>query len=88
MRASAVVAIALAGCALPPPATEPGAKPSYNRRELESRPGVFTGEDGVWTIYRSDAPAPPPPPPRPTTLSCERGHVCDPPPEADESPAR
>ena len=78
-------AIALASCALPPPAAEPGAKPSYNRRELEPRPGVVTGKDGVWTIYRSDAPPPPPPPPRPTTLSCERGYACDPPLEDERA---
>lgn len=59
-------------------------KPSYNRRELESRPGLLTGSDGVWTIYRSDGPPPPPappPPPRKTTLSCQPGHECDPPVE-------
>jgi hypothetical protein len=73
----------LFGCAssTPAPKSERPEKRSYNRRELESRPGLFTGKDGVWTIYRSDGPPPPPPPPRPTTLSCERGQVCDPPPE-------
>lgn len=82
--AAAAAALALLGaCAARAPAPkEPGEKMSYNRRELESRPGLLSGKDGVWTIYRSDGPpppAPPPPPPRPTTLSCERGHVCDPP---------
>jgi len=84
MRAALAALAALAGCAIPPPATERGEKVSYNRRELPPAQGVFTGKDGVWTIYRSDGPAPPPPPPRPTTLSCERGQVCDPPPEDAE----
>ena len=49
------------------------------RRELESRPGLLTGRDGVWTIYRSDAPAPDPPseeaPKRePTVLLPRDGH--------------
>lgn len=85
MRAPAAAAAAalalLAGCAGPAPAAKhrDAGKISYNRRELESRPGLLSGKDGVWTIYRSDGPPPPPPPPRPTTLSCERGHVCDPP---------
>jgi hypothetical protein len=84
MRALGAAALALlGGCAAstptPAPVGEPAAKPGYNRRELESRPGLFTGKDGVWTIYRSDGPPPPPPPPRPTTLACERGHACDPP---------
>jgi hypothetical protein len=85
MRAlTAATALALlGGCVAPsahPPKAEREGKVGYNRRELESRPGVFTGSDGVWTIYRSDAerPAPgPPPPPKRTTLSCERGHDCD-----------
>ena len=84
--AAALAGLLLAGCvapsAAPPPKAGPDGKVSYNRRELESRPGVFTGRDGVWTIYRSDADAPPPgppPPPKRTTLSCERGHECDPP---------
>jgi hypothetical protein len=86
MRAPATgtaLALLLGGCAAPVPAPqdERGGKISYNRRELESRPGVFTGRDGVWTIYRSDGAPPPPPPARPTTLSCERGQVCEPPVE-------
>ncbi len=34
---------------------------SYNRRDLPPEPGLFTGPDGVWTVYRSGtdrAPAP------------------------------
>jgi hypothetical protein len=90
LLALAAAGLLLAGCAMPAPAPPPKAGPegkaSYNRRELESRPGVFTGRDGVWTIYRSDADRPPPEPPAPpkrTTLSCERGHVCDEPPDAE-----
>lgn len=83
MRAlAAATALALlAGCATRASAPEADAaeKPGYNRRELESRPGLFTGKDGVWTIYRSDGPPPSPPPAEPTTLACERGQVCDPP---------
>jgi hypothetical protein len=78
MRRLAVAAIApilLWGCASPAPAPEAGAadKTSYNRRELEPRPGLFTGRDGVWTIYRNDqAPAPAEaPPPRPRTILLE-----------------
>ena len=94
LAATLALALLALGCARPDPAprSEPPEKTSYNRRELESRPGVFTGKplgsggsegrtgkDGVWTIHRSDEPPLPPPPKRPTTLSCERGHVCDPP---------
>lgn len=81
LAATLAPALLALGCARPDPAprSEPPEKTSYNRRELESRPGVFTGKDGVWTIHRSDEPPLPPPPKRPTTLSCERGHVCDPP---------
>jgi len=89
LAAAAALAL-LGGCAAGAgPAAEPreeAGKISYNRRELESRPGLFTGKDGVWTIYRSDGPPPPPPPPQPprkTTLSCERGQQCDPAPEGD-----
>jgi hypothetical protein len=89
LPAATALGLLLGGCVAPsahPPKAEREGKISYNRRELESRPGVFTGRDGVWTIYRSDAdrPAPAPPaPPKRTTLSCERGHVCDPAPGAE-----
>jgi hypothetical protein len=84
LAAALACALLLAGCAgrAPAPASEGEEKVSYNRRELESRPGLLTGRDGTWTIYRSDGPPPPPPPRPPTTLSCERGQVCDPPAEA------
>lgn len=86
-------ALLLGGCVAPaahPPKSEREGKISYNRRELESRPGVFTGPDGVWTIYPNDAdrPAPAPAPPKRTTLSCERGQTCDPPAGETEEPER
>lgn len=86
LAATTALALALGGCAggAQPKPAEKGEKVSYNRRELPPAQGLFTGKDGVWTIYRSDGPPPPPPPPKPTTLSCERGQVCDPPPEDAE----
>ena len=86
-----VAALATVACALPPPAS-PAAdeKPGYNRRELEPRPGLFTGPDGEWTVYRNGSPKPAPkpsaeaaPPPVRETLLCARGQVCDPPLEAE-----
>jgi hypothetical protein len=70
--AIAAAALALAGCAQRPETSgDTGKKTSYNRRELPESPGLFTGRDGSWTIYRSDGPPPPPeppPPPRRTIL--------------------
>jgi hypothetical protein len=77
---------------------EPVEKPaSYNRRELPPSPGLFTGPDGTWTLYRNDgkrvAPAPAPPseaaePARPKKreiLLCGRGQDdCQQPEEAGE----
>ncbi len=85
-RAARLAAIAtwlalLAACAEPSPTAEadnPRAKrkPSYNRREIEEpSPGVFTGKDGAWTVYRSDRPPPEPPP------TCEGDQACEPAPE-------
>jgi hypothetical protein len=74
-------ALLLGGCTSRPARHDRSGEVSYNRRELPPSPGLFTGEDGVWTVYRNDvvrAPEPPPPRRR-TTLSCEEGHVCDPP---------
>lgn len=94
MRAlTAVLAAALlGGCIAPrahPPRSESAEKVSYNRRELPPEPGLFSGPDGSFTIYRNEAEKrrsradqPPPPPKQPTTLSCEPGYVCDPPPSA------
>jgi hypothetical protein len=68
MRRVATVATALAllaGCALPPPAEDPEKqrKAGYNRREIMGpRPGVFTGEDGAWTVKRRDGDSPTPEP--------------------------
>jgi hypothetical protein len=101
MRAPAVacaLALALAGCAGSTP--EPVEKPaSYNRRELPPAPGLFTGPDGTWTLYRNDgaraAPAPAPeaaaPEPAPAQpkrreiLMCGRGEKdCAQPEESSE----
>jgi hypothetical protein len=50
-----VLAVVLAGCAgvhAPKSTDEPD---GYNRRELPSSPGLLTGPDGSWTVYRNDA---------------------------------
>ena len=80
--ALAVAAALLAGgCTSRPARHDRSDEISYNRRELPPSPGLFTGEDGSWTAYRNDVVrAPEPPPPRrKSTLSCQEGHVCDPP---------
>jgi hypothetical protein len=47
------IAVSLAGCAAQAPRNERGEKVSYNYREvLPGSPGVFTGPDGVWEVYR------------------------------------
>ena len=78
MRALALaLALGLAGCAASTP--EPIERPaSYNRRELPpDEPGLLTGPDGTWTVYRNDvdraAAAPPP--------------AAEPAPEAQPEPA-
>lgn len=55
----------LAGCAMHAP--EPPDRPaSYNRRELPPQQGLFSGPDGVFTVYQSGeaaaAPGAQPPP--------------------------
>lgn len=93
---AAVLALALFGCAGSTP--EPVEKPeSYNRRELPPSPGLFTGPDGTWTLYRNEraAPAPAPeataPEPAPAApkrreiLMCGRGQKdCEQPEESGE----
>ena len=89
------LALSLAGCATSAP--EPIEKPvSYNRRELPPEQGLFTGPDGVWTVYRNDvdraaaAPAPAPAatpaePERPRhreVLMCDRSTDCEQPDES------
>lgn len=85
MRALAGIATLalLCGCVAPgarPPKAETKEKASYNRRDMPPERGLFSGRDGAWTIYRNDADRTdeePVAPPKRTTLSCERGHVCD-----------
>jgi len=73
-------ALLLPGCMARPAQRDRSGEVSYNRRELPPERGVFSGDDGVFTIYSNERrPAEPLPPPRKTTLSCERGQVCDPP---------
>jgi hypothetical protein len=90
LAAATACALLLGGCAAGAPATpEKAAKNApvggYNRRELPTAQGLFTGKDGVWTIYRNDAEraaeAPPAPPAPRETLLCQRGQQCDPPPD-------
>ena len=61
MRAPAlaiVLALLLGGCMNRPPHRDRSGEVSYNRRDLPPEPGLFTGKDGVWTIYRNNrAPA-------------------------------
>jgi hypothetical protein len=62
-RASLAVALALllGGCAgARAPVTDRAPSAGYNYRELQpGRPGVLTGADGVWTVYRSGDRVPP-----------------------------
>ena len=57
MRAVAlaiVLALLLGGCMNRPPHRDRSGEVSYNRRDLPPEPGLFTGKDGVWTIYRNN----------------------------------
>ena len=86
MRSLVLVVAALSllvGCMSRPAQRDRSGEVSYNRRELPPEQGVFSGPDGVFTIFdneRERGPVEPPPPPRKTTLSCEREQVCEPPP--------
>ena len=71
-------ALALAGCTSRPAQHDRSGETSYNRRELPPAQGLFTGSDGVWTVYRNDAPPKDAPrPPRRTTLECQEGYTCE-----------
>jgi len=84
--AAAVALVCLvAGCShLPKQAYEKDTTPGYNRRELDGpRPGLFSGKDGAFTVYRNEAeravePQAPPAAKKRTTLLCARGQTCDP----------
>lgn len=98
LRLALALALALAGCAASTP--EPIERPaSYNRRELPpDEPGLLTGPDGTWTVYRNDVDraAPPPaaepapqaepepaPPRHREVLMCDRSRNCEQPAERD-----
>jgi hypothetical protein len=51
---AAALALSLAACVAPGPRQAPPPGTSYNRRDLPPERGVFSGPDGVWTIYRND----------------------------------
>jgi hypothetical protein len=89
MRVPIVLLLAaalLGGCMNRPPRHDRSGEISYNRRELtHPQPGILTGDDGVWTVYRSDAertaPAEPPQaePPAPKKreiLMCDHSAHC------------
>ena len=64
MRALALamaLALLLGGCMNRPPRKDRSGEISYNRRDLPPEQGLFTGPDGVWTIYRNNADEPPAP---------------------------
>lgn len=102
MRARTLLLLALvgslAGCAMHAP--EPPDKPaSYNRRELPPQQGLFSGPDGVFTVYQSGeaaaapsgakpapeaaAPPEPAPPRRREVLMCDRPEGCETPAQPD-----
>lgn len=61
MRALALamaLALLLGGCMNRPARRDRSGEISYNRRDLPPEQGLFTGCDGVWTVYRSDADTP------------------------------
>jgi hypothetical protein len=65
-------AFALGGCMSRPGSHDRSGEVSYNRRDLPpNEPGLVTGPDGVWTVYRNDAPEEPPPPRKRTVLMGE-----------------
>jgi hypothetical protein len=83
---AALMATLLAGCMSREPRKDRSGEVGYNRRELtHPQPGILTGDDGVWTVYRNDAdrspdarePAPPPPKKR-EILMCDVTTGCEP----------
>lgn len=78
MRALALAmafALLLGGCMNRPPRKDRSGEVSYNRRDLPPEPGLLTGPDGVWTIYRNNADPSPDeePPARRRTVLHEQG---------------
>ena len=60
-----VVALLLCGCMSRPPRSDPNDEVGYNRRELPPAQGLFTGCDGVWTVYGNNPDRPEACPPKP-----------------------
>jgi len=86
-----LVVSVLCGCMNRPAQKDRSGEPGYNRRELtHAQPGILTGPDGVWTVYRNDAKrastepleAPAPAPKKREILMCDRSRNC----EAEETP--
>lgn len=93
MRALVICALAatlLAGCMSREPRKDRSGEVGYNRRELDyPQPGILTGDDGAWTVYRNDLDRPPasapaasepapPPPKRREILMCDVTTGCEP----------
>jgi hypothetical protein len=82
-----VVASLLCGCMSRPAQKDRSGEPGYNRRELtHAQPGILTGPDGTWTVYRNDAEprseeplsTPAPAPKKREILMCDRSQHCNP----------
>ena len=81
------IALALAGCMNRPPRHDYSGEISYNRRDLPPEPGLFTGCDGVWTVYRNQPERLPERCPPQPGAQREKGAAADEaPPKGDAAP--